>query len=141
MADQNELKPDEARAALQSVDDMQRAGLRRAQPPLWFLALGAPCVGALFAAQALEKPGMVTGPLLVGMCLAVIIKRRTMSAWKLKFDGSATALFAAAAGVFVVGLFVAMKVAQERYGLVWAPPAAGAVAALALLGAGIWSRR
>lgn len=140
MTDQNELKPDEARAALQSVEEMQRAGIRAGSPPLWFLILGALCVGGLFAAQALEEPGLVTGPLLLAMCVTVFIKRRTMGAWRRKFDGPASVLLAAAAGAVAIGLFVAMKVAQEGYGLLWAPPAAGALAALVLLAVGAAQR-
>lgn len=141
MRDETPPDPAEARAALQSVETMRRAGIRRGAPPRWFLAFGGLYVWALFAAQALEDPGIVTAALMLAMCVAVIVKRQTIRAWRRKFAGPAGAFLAALAAIATLGLFVTAKIAQERYGLLWAPPVAGAPAALILVAVSGWSGR
>lgn len=133
MSNDHRPSPVEAREALDSVEAMRRAGVRRSQPPSWFLVLGAFYVWAMFAAQALERPGIATAPLLLALVVTMVALRRNMLAWRRKFSEPASALFAIASVIVAIGLFVAAKNLQERHGVVWAPPAIGALAALAML--------
>ncbi|HFE63290.1 MAG TPA: hypothetical protein ENK14_02600, partial [Caldithrix sp.] len=56
MNDIDNLSPEEAKEALESVVNMESAGWRRAVPDRWFGAVVAVLIASLFALYALEDP-------------------------------------------------------------------------------------
>ncbi len=64
------ISSDDARDALDSVEEMQRSGFRRAVKPRWFGLGLSLLVGIGFALYSMEDPGNVPGLLI---CLGVVL--------------------------------------------------------------------
>lgn len=131
MTDERNLRPEAARAALESVQEMTRAGVRAAVPPRWMMAIGAIYVGGMSAAQALDDPArdFVILALLALFVGGVIAKRRSMLAWKRRAASVGNLIVSLLAIIVVILIFGAGQMWQER-GLAWAPVWAGLLIAV-----------
>jgi hypothetical protein len=126
--------PQEAAAALDSIEHLTQVALRRGLHSRWFAASVSLWAGAIAVATAYDGPAASGGiaALTAGGVLGVALWRRRIVARVRDLDGAVGAVTAVAAsvGVLVIGLLGAR--AFEVYGLSWLPFATGGVVAAAL---------
>jgi len=132
----NYVGPDEARAALAAVAEVERAGRIRSARPRWFGVVMAFLLGGLVATPALaDAEGLVskelaTIVLILGFALVVAGQRQRADAWPQDFPGGngQTAL----ALTITIGLSLALYaigiVLRDAADLWWGPLASGVVA-------------
>lgn len=134
MTTNDPIQADEAQAALDSVEKMGEAGLRRAVPPRLF-DIGMPIIVAVgFGLYAQEDPGGRPGlVILLGTALFMASSREKTGV--LSKAGPATKRGTAAFAVliaFVLTLFFGGITIRRTYDLAWVPVVTGLVAGLTL---------
>ena len=129
MTDQ-ELKSEEAKVALDSVDEMQRAGFGRASPPRWY-GIGISLIVATgFALYALEDPGDSPALFMVlGMVLFIGASRQKMAVLGKELPDTRTGMWAlAGVSTFLLALFFGGIVVRRAYDIAWVPLLTGVIA-------------
>jgi hypothetical protein len=124
------IKPDEAQVALNSVEEMQRAGFGRASPPRWF-GVGLSIIVAIgFALYALEDPGNTPALFLIlGLILFVAVSREKIATSGRELPATKTGLWALAGiCLFLLALFFGGIVIRQAYDLAWVPLITGSIA-------------
>ena len=134
MPDDNDLSNEEARDALDSVEQMKRSGYRRAVKPRW-MGVGLSLVVATgFALYSLEDPGNLPALLLVlGVVTFVSLGQRATGASGQTFPGTLRGNFALAVLITsLLVLFFGAIYVRRAYDLAWVPVISGLVAGLVL---------
>jgi FtsH-binding integral membrane protein len=129
----SQLKRSNEQEALNTIEEMEYAALRRALTPPWFAVAIAVLAGALVT---LSAAGLREYQVLVIMMLAIVIGYQAQKA-----EVSARIFPSKLVGVTVIVgmiviyflLVIAAQILQERFGFSWAPLATGAVLAVAIL--------
>ncbi len=137
---QDRPDPSEAKGALDSIQAMEHAALRRAMPPRWFGAIIALLAGALVA---LSVADLREYHVYIILFMAVVIvyqtqkKRVSVRQFPSKLGGIALTI--------LLPLFFLLIVVAQAYtdiiGSVWAPLGAGVVLAITLYTISIFERR
>jgi Na+/H+ antiporter NhaD/arsenite permease-like protein len=136
MEDDQTVKPGEAQDALDSVEEMQRAGFRRAIPPRWF-GVGMSLIVAIgFALYTQDDPGVI--PVLfiaIGTALLMIAARDKNGVIFGRARPESRVGFLAAAGVllFFLALFFGGIFVKRAYDIPWAPLVTGLIAGVTIL--------
>lgn len=135
------IEPNEAREALDSIQEMERTGLRRAIPPRWFGATIAPISGALVAVVT-AKASVVSALLIAALALVFEYQRRNGGASPRAFPSNAAGI---AAVICLIGLFFLLVVGgrafRDMFGFAWAPLASGAALAIVVFILSVSDRR
>ena len=133
MADQN-IQPDEAKDALDSVDKMQRAGWRRAVPPRWYGAGISLIVAIGFSLYALEDPGSFPGLFIsLGIAIFVSISRAKIRVSGKELPDTKTGIWAlAGVCVFLLALFFGGIFVRRTFDLAWVPLLTGLIAGVTI---------
>lgn len=142
MTDQ-ELKPDEARAALDTIAEKQRASFRRAVLPRWYSAGLALIVAVGFSLYALEQPGNTPALFIVlGLALFIGASRNRIAAYGKELpDTRIGALALLAVCVFLLALFFGGIIARRAYDIAWLPVLTGCIAGATIFLLGESERR
>ena len=128
--DKNHIKSKEAQEALDSIKGMERAGLKRVLPPIWFGATLALLVGTLIA---LVGAGIRTYNWLIIILMAVTIIYQNLSAGAterliLSTRTVITLIICSVASFFL--LVITAQKLKDTFGFDWAPIVIGALAAV-----------
>jgi hypothetical protein len=124
------IRTDEAQAALDTVEKMRGAGLRRAVPPRWY-GIGIPVIVAIgFGLYAQEDPGSMPGLVLaLGTALFVASSRDKIGVLGKAFPDTRTGIAAGTALiVFLLALFFGGIIIRRTYDLPWVPLVTGLIA-------------
>lgn len=135
MAKNKTIDSGAASDALDSVEAMQRAGYRRAQPPRWF-GIGIALVIAIgFSLYAQKTPGHVPGLFIaLGVALFGGYGRERIGVFGKEFPDTKTGWWALAAlCLFLLTLFFGGIYIRRIYDLAWVPVATGLIAGLTIL--------
>jgi len=128
--DIDNVSPDEAQEALESVVKMEGAGWRRALPDRWFGAGVAVLIGSLFALYALQDPYPYIVFPIIGLALFITTAREKSGAYGQDFPGStnvwAMVLFIA---VLLIVFFGSIFI-RRAFDLAWVPLVAGLLVGL-----------
>ena len=134
MVDKNSVE-EEARDALDAVENMRGAGLKRAVPPRWFGVGMSAVVAVGFALYAQKDPGSL--PVLVialGTALFASANRSKSGAVGKAIPDTRSGVWALIAlCLFLVTLFFGGIYVRREFDLAWVPIVTGAVAGIALL--------
>ena len=142
MTDQN-VKPDEAQAALDSIEEMQRAGFGRASPPRWF-SVGLSIIVAIgFALYAMEDPGNTPVLFLVlGTALFIGASRARIGVLGKELPDTSTGVWALAGiCLLLLVLFFGGIYVRRAYDIAWIPLATGFIAGATIFVLGESERR
>lgn len=136
------LTPDEAREALDSVAKMEGAGWRRAVPERWFGAGIATLIGSMFAVYALQDPYPYIVFPIIGFAVLIASGREKVGAYGRVFpDGKSNkwmlALFAA---VLLVVFFGSIFI-RRTYDAPWVSVITGLLVGLTVFLASEHERR
>ena len=129
--DIDNVSPDEAQEALESIVKIERAGWRRAVPDRWFGAGVAVLIASLFALYALEDPYPYIVFPIVGLAVFITTVREKSGAYGRDFPRTTANLWAIV--LFVVVLLVVFFgsiVIRRTYDAAWVPLVAGLVVGL-----------
>jgi hypothetical protein len=140
---ENDLKPDEAQVALDSIEEMQRAGFGRATPPRWF-GIGLSLIVATgFALYAMEDPGNTPALFIVlGMVLFIGVSREKIGAFGKELPGTKTGMWVLAGiCLFLLALFFGGIAIRRAYDLAWVPLVTGLIAGATIFLLGESERR
>ena len=124
--DIDNVSPDEAQEALESIVKIERAGWRRAVPDRWFGAGVAVLIASLFALYALEDPYPYIVFPIVGLAVFITTVREKSGAYGRDFPRTTANLWAIV--LFVVVLLVVFFgsiVIRRTYDAAWVPLVAG----------------
>ena len=138
-----DIKPDEAQVALNSIEEMQRAGFGRASPPRWF-GVGLSIIVAIgFALYAMEDPGNTPALFLVlGMVLFIGASREKIGAFGKELPDTKTGMWALAGiCLFLLALFFGGIVIRRAYDIAWVPLVTGSIAGATIFLLGESERR
>ncbi|MGQ0648256.1 MAG: hypothetical protein ACT4P7_11870 [Gemmatimonadaceae bacterium] len=130
--DREQLTPQEAAAALDSIGELTRAALKRGLHSRWFAVLLSSWVGAMTCAKAYDDPvadGIIAALLVAGV-LGFALRSRRIVARVRAVHGVIGAVAALALTVSVLVILALGDRAFEVYDLPWAPFATGGVAAV-----------
>lgn len=133
MADEvDRVRPDEARAALESVEEMKRAGARRGVPPRWVGTVVSLIAGGLIAAPAFDDGGLVTVFLILALGVVLSSQRGRAGAWTSEFPGGPWKTAATVSGSILVFLALMSMgiVLRDAFDLWWGPLVSGTVAVI-----------
>ena len=135
MEDNNSVKADEARDALNTAENMRAAGLKRAVPPRWFSVGIAAVVAVGFALYAQKDPGSIPGLVIaLGTVFFVAANRSKSSAIGKAIPDTSSGIWALIAlSLFLVVLFFGGIYVRRAFDLAWVPVVTGAVAGITLL--------
>ena len=138
---EDQIGPDEAREALETIEETEKAGLRRAIPPRWFGVAIALTVGALIAAAAAGLSTYV-GLLVIALAGIMEFQRRKAGASLKAFPSNAAGILAFIGLLaFSLLLLIGLKVLTERFDIAWAPLAGGAFLATVIYILSVLNRR
>lgn len=129
MTDKN-IKPDEAQDALEAVEKMKNAGLRRAVTPRWY-GIGISLIVATgFGLYALEEPGNLPGLFIaLGLALFASSSRTKIGAIGKELPDTSIGLWAmAGVCIFLLTLFFGGIIVRRAYDLAWVPLITGLIA-------------
>ena len=124
------IQTDEAKAALDTVEKMRGAGLRRAVPTRWY-GIGIPVIVAIgFGLYAQQDPGSLPGLVLaLGTVLFVASSRDKTGVLGKAVPDTRTGIAAATALiVFLLALFFGGIIIRRTYDLAWVPLVTGLIA-------------
>ncbi len=129
--DIDNVSPDEAQEALESVVKMERAGWRRAVPDRWFGAGVAVLIASLYSLYALEDPYPYIVFPIIGLAVFITTARDKSGAYGREFPSTkanawATVLFV----VVMLIVFFGSIVIRRTYDAVWVPLVAGLLVGL-----------
>ena len=115
----DDVSPDEAQKALESVVKMEGAGWRRAVPDRWFGTGIAVLVASMFALYALQDPYPYIVFPIIGLALFIVFAREKRGAYGRDFPGTkaniwAMVLFTAVLLVIFFGSIVCFDSAAHR---------------------------
>lgn len=130
----NNIKPDEAKDALENIRTMESAGNRRAVPRRWFGASVAFLVGSMFALYALEDPYPYIVFPIIGIGLLIPIMREKAGAYGRDMpasDGKKWIPFVVIA--VMISVFFATVFARRAYDLAWLPIVVGLIVGILIL--------
>lgn|GEM_PF-1869676 len=137
----DQIGPNEAQDALNTIQSMESAGLQRGLPPRWFgLAMALPA-GVLFALAGLEISRLYMAPIFLLMVFAVIYQIRKAGVLVKPYP-SRRALILVVVGVVAILaplIFIAREL-RDTFGFL-APLSLGVIVALASLCAFVLERR
>jgi len=124
--DIDNVSPDEAQEALESVVKMGRAGWRRAVPDRWFGAGVAVLIASLYSLYALEDPYPYIVFPIIGLAVFITTARDKSGAYGREFPSTkanawATVLFV----VVMLIVFFGSIVIRRTYDAAWVPLVAG----------------
>ncbi len=128
------MQTGEAQAALETVEKMRGAGLRRAVPPRWY-GIGMPVIVAIgFGLYAQEDPGSMPGLVLaLGTALFVASSRDKTGVLGKAVPDTRTGVAAfAALIVFLLALFFGGIIIRRTYDLAWVPVVTGLIAGVTI---------
>jgi hypothetical protein len=124
------IQTDEAQAALDTVEKMRGAGLRRVVPTRWY-GIGIPVIVAIgFGLYAQEDPGSLPALVLaLGTALFVASSRdKTGVQGRARPDTRTGFAAAAVLIVFLLALFFGGIIIRRTYDLPWVPLVTGLIA-------------
>ena len=123
--EKQEISPDEAKKALDTIDKMNRAGLQRLEYPRWF-AISITLAIFLYIAT-IQEEGPSRFPLfMVGLLLYAVLREKL--GVKPNYSKPFTRTFLG--WFFALAVFYLCMVYLRRiYGLIWAPYVGGLIAA------------
>ncbi len=129
MTDQN-LKPDEAQVALDSIETMKSAGFRRAVPPRWLGAGLSLLIAIAFALYAMKDPGNTPALFITfGVVFFVGFGRGTTGVLERELPDTRTGMWAlAGVCIFLFALFFGGIWVRRAYDIAWAPLVTGLIA-------------
>jgi len=142
MNDINNLTPDEAKEALESVVKMESAGWRRAVPDRWFGAVVAVLIASLFALYALQDPyPYIVFPIL-GLALFIASAREKSGAYGQDFPTTKANVWAIVlwSAVMLVVFFGSIYI-RRAYDAAWVPLVVGLLVGLMVFMASERERR
>lgn len=128
------IKPDEAQDALDSVEKMKSSGFRRAIAPRWFGIGISLIVGVGFALYALEDPGNSPALFIVlGVALFMGFSRERIGAFGKDLPDTKVGILAMV-GIctFLVALFFGGIIVRRAYDITWAPLVTGIIAGITI---------
>ena len=128
------MQTGEAQAALETVEKMRGAGLRRAVPPRWY-GIGMPVIVAIgFGLYAQEDPGSMPGLVLaLGTALFVASSRDKTGVLGKAIPDTRTGIAAfITLIVFLLALFFGGIIVRRAYDLAWVPLVTGLIAGVTL---------
>ena len=129
--DIDNVSPDEAQEALESIVKIERASWRRAVPDRWFGAGVAVLIGSLFALYALEDPYPYIVFPIVGLAVFITTVREKSGAYGRDFPRTTANLWAIVLFVAVLlVVFFGSIVIRRTYDAAWVPLVAGLVVGL-----------
>jgi hypothetical protein len=138
MAEQNPA--DDAREALDSIQAMEKAALRRAIPSRWFGASMALLAGALVTLSAADQREYHVYVILLMSAVLVYRSQKTGVSVR-QFPTKVAGIALIVLTPLFFGLIVAAQMFSEAIGTVGAPLAAGIVLAIAVYSLSIFERR
>jgi len=137
MINENEnLTPDEARKALDSVAKMEGAGWRRAVPERWFGAGIATLIGSMFAVYALQDPYPYIVFPIIGIAMLIASGREKVGAYGRDFPGGKSNKWA-----LLLTVFFGSIVIRRTYDAAWVSVVAGLLVGLIVFVASERERR
>jgi hypothetical protein len=130
VADNNSIRSDEAKDALNTVESMRLAGLRRAALPRWYGIGIALLVAVGFALYAQKDPGSIPGLIIaLGAVLFIAASREKTGALGKAAPQTASGIWALVAViVFMLALFFGGIFIRRAYDLAWVPVLTGLIA-------------
>ena len=142
MTDQD-LKPDEAQAALDAIAEKQRAGFRHAAMPRWYSAGLAVIVAVGFSLYALEQPGNMPALFIVlGLALFIGASRNRIAVSGKELPDTGIGVLAlVAVGALLLALFFGGIMARRAYDIAWLPVLTGCIAGATIFLLGESDRR
>lgn len=120
------ITPDEAKKAIDSVVKMEGAGLRRATPARWFGVGVALLIASLFALYALEDPYPYIVFPIIGLAIFMVSAREKSGAYERIAPARTTSKWAGL--VLIIALLIVFfgSIAIRRaYDAAWVPLVAG----------------
>ena len=124
--DIDNVSPDEAQEALESVVKMGRAGWRRAVPDRWFGAGVAVLIASLYSLYALEDPYPYIVFPIIGLAVFITTARDKSGAYGREFPSTKANAWAMVLFVVVMLIvFFGSIVIRRTYDAVWVPLIAG----------------
>ena len=127
------VTPDEAKKALESVVKMEGAGWRRAVPDRWFGAGVAVLIASLFALYALEDPYPYIVFPIIGLALFITTAREKSGAHGRDAPTSTANVWSMVLFIIVLlVVFFGSIVIRRAYDAAWVPLVAGLVVGLAV---------
>ncbi len=129
--DIDNVSPDEAQEALESVVKMEGAGWRRAVPDRWFGAGVAVLIASLYALYALEDPYPYILFPIVGLAVFITTARENSGAYGRDFPTGKASVWALVLFVVVMLIvFFGSIVIRRTYDAAWVPLVAGLLVGL-----------
>ena len=129
--DIDNVSPDEAQEALESVVKTGRAGWRRAVPDRWFGAGVAVLIASLYCLYALEDPYPYIVFPIIGLAVFITTARDKSGAYGREFPSTKTNAWAMVLFVAVMLIvFFGSIVIRRTYDAVWVPLVAGLLVGL-----------
>ena len=128
------IKSDEAKDALNSVEKAKRSGFRRAIPPRWY-SLGISLIVAVgFALYGLEDPGNFPALFIVlGIALFVGFSRERIDVFAKELpDTKAGILAMVGICAFLFALFFGGIIVRRAYNIAWVPVVTGLIAGITI---------
>jgi len=126
-----DISSNEARQALASVGEMERAGWRRGVPDRWFGAGIAMLIASLFALYALENPYPYIPFPIIGLALFIIAAREKSGAYGRDFPNKVPNIWTLVlCCVVLLAIFFGSVIIRRAYDLAWVPLAAGLLVGL-----------
>lgn len=129
----DQIGPNEAKDALDSINDMESASLRRGIPPWWFgLAMALPAA-VLFTLAGMEISRIYMAPIFLLMVFAVVYQTRKAGVLVRPFPSRRALILVmiGVAAIFAPLIFIAREL-RDSFGL-FAPLSLGVLIALVAL--------
>ena len=125
------VTPDEAKQALESVVKMESAGWRRAVPDRWFGAGVAVLIASMFALYALEDPYPYIVFPIIGLALFITTAREKSGAYGRDAPASTANVWAIVSAIIILLIvFFGSIVIRRAYDAAWVPLVAGLLVGL-----------
>jgi hypothetical protein len=121
----DDVKPDEALKALESVVKMESAGWKQAVPDRWFGAGIATIVASMFALYALEDPYPYIVFPIIGLALFIAMARQKRGAYGQDFPSNGNKLALALFTVVLLIVFFGSIFIRRTFDAAWVPLLAG----------------
>ena len=133
MVESDSVQTDEAREALEVVQNMRIAGLTRAVPPRWYGIGISLTVGIGFALYAQEDPGISVLVIVLGTVLFGASSREKIGVQGKAVPDTKSGRWAlVAVSLFLVTLFFGGIFVRRAYDLAWVPLVTGLVAGVTI---------
>jgi hypothetical protein len=137
----DDVKPDEAQKALESVAKMESAGWKQAVPDRWFGAGIATLVGSMFALYALKDPYPYIVFPIIGLPLFIAITRQKRSAYGQDFPSKGNKLALVLFTVVLAIVFFGSIFLRRSFDAAWVSLLAGLLVWLMIFFASEQERR